>query len=843
MKLTKQKIELEDSPVPTSEKPPRKAVSLLFLCTLVGALIGLAVSVAAGYIVFDSQVTQNRAKQVQDFSRQRSELAAQALDAYFNDLSQQMEIYARQQALVSALEQDDVSYFATVERNLNRQVPNIVAVQVIPAGTAEINAEQKPPLRFAELERIQTIEEGARRSVEAVKVDNQWLLTLMVPISGEGGDVLGVLWLTVDDSGIQSLAREHANNLGELRIFQNFGGRNRILVRKQGLADLSAFAATRLPESHWEVEFQASQGLYMHTHINMGFVFGLLLAVALGCCLIFGTGGWLIGRRLEAAARRKRLEAQMRGKVSSKAKDEYIDPMYQTKNILDVEVSDQDQSLLGLDDDGDTVSESDADLVDELSLDDDVFAMEANSEALEQAYPAEVFRAYDIRGVAGDQINKDFALALGKALGSEVLDLREDTIVVARDARLHSPELTEFLIRGILSTGCNVLNIGTVPTPLMYFTIETMEEVRSGVMVTASHNPGHYNGFKTVIGGVSRSGDDIQSMRSRMIAGKFLQGQGQEHHHDIVPSYIDTIFSDVALAGEMTVVVDAGNGVAGKVAPQLFEELGCRVFPLFCDLDGHFPNHDPDPSKAENLTALIEKVKEARADVGIALDGDGDRLTVVTPSGEIIWADRMLMLFAKDIISRSPGADVVFDVKSTRHLNSCIAGYGGRPIMWKTGHSLMKQKMQETGAVVGAEYSGHIFIKDRWFGFDDGMYAAARLLEVLSLQGEDADMAFSEFPQSISTPEVRIPVAEERKFDIVEKIKTDGDFGEGRLTVIDGVRADFAYGWGLIRASNTSAELTMRFEADDEESLHKLKSLFVQELRKVDSSIEVNWDQ
>ena len=538
----------------------------------------------------------------------------------------------------------------------------------------------------------------------------------------------------------------------------------------------------------------------------------------------------LTGKRIGLKIENHATEGEMVDTDAGEVRDSSPAP---AADILDIEIAEGDEDLLGLgdaEDDAASGTTSVADTVEE-------------SVVNPAEIPEVIFRAYDIRGIAKTQVTTKIAQYVGQALGSEALDNNQDTLIVARDARLSSPELTEWLIRGILSTGCNVLNIGTVPTPLMYFATETLEESQSGVMVTASHNPAEYNGFKVVMNGQCRSGDDILAIRKRIILSDFYQGSGQEHKHNIIADYIDTIFSDVALAGEISMVVDAGNAVPGIVAPQLFEELGCHVIPLHCELDGHFPNHQPDPSVESNLQDLIHRVQDEEADLGVAFDGDGDRITVVTPSGKIIWPDQLLMLFAKDIISRNPGADVVFDVKCTRHLSSLVTSFGGRPIMWKTGHSPMKEKMVESGALVGGEFSGHIFIKDRWFGFDDGMYAAARLIEILSLQGEGLDMVFSEFPTSPNTPEIRIPVSEDKKFEYIEKLKDQGEFEGAKLTLIDGVRADFPFGWGLIRASNTSAHLTMRFEADDDGSLHHIKSVLVKELRKIDSSIEINWNE
>lgn len=460
-------------------------------------------------------------------------------------------------------------------------------------------------------------------------------------------------------------------------------------------------------------------------------------------------------------------------------------------------------------------------------------------EPLAQALvPEHIFRCYDIRGLVGDEITNDLALQIGKALGSEAIEQGESTLLVARDARVHSPILIENLIRGIISTGCKVLNIGTVPTPLLYYAVEVLEQTSSGVMVTASHSPAEYNGFKVVMKGKSRTEQDIQAVRTRILKQDFRQGIGSEESTSVIEQYIDSIFSDVALAGEITIVIDAGNGVTGKVAPQLFEELGCQVIPLYCDLDGTFPHHGPDPSVEANLQDLIAKVKEHNADLGVAFDGDGDRLTVVTSTGQVIWADRLLMLFARDILARNPGADVVFDVKSSRQLNSVISSSGGRPIMWKTGHAPMRAKVMETGALVGGEFSGHIFIKDRWYGFDDGMYAAARLLEVMSLRGESLDQIFAEFPQLKSTPEIRVPIAEKNKFNVITRLVEQGEFGDAKKITLDGLRVEFSYGWGLVRASNTGAELTLRFEAETDEQLHQIKTLFIREIHKIDSSIE-----
>ena len=832
------------APKPKKEDKAKKkgpSVRPTFLLTFLGSLAALVLTAVVATMLYQRQVVDRKQEQLEALVHEQAEAAAKTVAEYFKNIESKPGILLNNPLFLDALSNNDIVALTRYRDSVVKQVPGAVAAQFIRRGEAALNDKQFPPLRFSEFEMIGRVEAGASPAPEAIKVDKKWFINYMLPIL-DGKQVLGTAWVTTDVSDLPRTLNPDDNNLGQYRLIQSYSAKSSFPVVRSGMSDLTTSYAAPLAGTQWQVEFIASSKLAQQINVSATTVYIEALACGLVGVLLLGGIGYYVGRSLETVQRRRRLEHSMRygsQHAGDQSGDDYIDPMYQTKDILDVKIKTADEKLLGMDDEPGNTNEK---APSKAEKEDDVFDMAENSAAAARI-PEEVFRAYDIRGIAGEQIDKNFAQKLGQALGSEAIDMRIASLVVGRDARTHSPEITEWIIRGILSTGCSVINIGTVPTPLLYFAIETLEEVNSGVMVTASHNSAKYSGFKIVLNGVTRSGDDIKTLRTRMLKGNLYSGQGQEHRHDVIPNYIDTIFSDVALAGELSVVVDAGNAVPGIVAPKLFEELGCRVIPLYCNLDGNFPNHDPDPSRPENLQDLIEKVKEEKADLGIALDGDGDRLTVVTPKGEIIWADRLLMAFAKDIISRNPGADVVFDVKCSRHLNTCITNFGGRPIMWKTGHALMKEKMVQSGALVGGEYSGHIFIKDRWFGFDDGMYAAARLLEILSLQGEDADSVFNEFPTSLITPEIRVEVGEKKKFELIEKLKKSGNFGDGRLTLLDGVRADYSYGWGLVRASNTGPDITLRFEADDEQSMHQLKSLFVREIRTVDSSIQIDWNK
>ncbi|WP_197737983.1 phosphomannomutase/phosphoglucomutase [Pseudomonas marincola] len=452
--------------------------------------------------------------------------------------------------------------------------------------------------------------------------------------------------------------------------------------------------------------------------------------------------------------------------------------------------------------------------------------------------PADIFRAYDIRGVVGRTLTPETAYWVGRAVGSESLAKGEPNVAVGRDGRLSGPELVEQLIQGLVDCGCNVSDVGMVPTPVVYYAANILSG-KSAVMLTGSHNPPDYNGFKIVVAGDTLANEQIQALKTRIDNNDLASGNGSVEQVDVLEGYFAEIRDDIALAKNLRVVVDCGNGAAGVIAPQLIEALGCEVIPLFCDVDGNFPNHHPDPGKPENLVDLIAAVKEHNADLGLAFDGDGDRVGVVTNKGTIVYPDRLLMLFAKDVVSRNPGADIIFDVKCTRRLIPLISGYGGRPVMWKTGHSLIKKKMKETGALLAGEMSGHIFFKERWFGFDDGIYSAARLLEILSQEDKDAESIFNAFPSDISTPEINIEVTDANKFQLIQSLQDDGSWGEAKITTLDGVRVDYPKGWGLVRASNTTPVLVLRFEAETEEELERIKTVFRTQLNSLAPDIDV----
>jgi phosphomannomutase/phosphoglucomutase len=434
--------------------------------------------------------------------------------------------------------------------------------------------------------------------------------------------------------------------------------------------------------------------------------------------------------------------------------------------------------------------------------------------------PAEIFRAYDIRGIAGKTLSVEAAHAVGRTLGSMA-----GAFAVGRDGRASGPGLVDALAAGLQQSGADVIDVGMVPTPVIYFAAHHLG-CGSCVAVTGSHNPPEYNGLKMVVEGHTLSGDEIQQLRARIEREEWRQGAGQRRGAAVLDDYLKRITGDVRLSRQMRIAVDCGNGVAGTAAPRLFRALGCEVEELYCDVDPTFPNHHPDPSHVENLADLIAALRTGKSELGLAFDGDGDRLGVVTRDGGVIYPDRQLMLFAADVLSRNPGAEIIYDVKSTRLLAPWIERHGGRPLLWKTGHSFIKAKLAETGAPLAGEMSGHTFFKERWYGFDDALYAGARLLEILS-RSRDASGVLNSLPDAPSTPELQWKLAEGEPHALVAQLQAAQPFpNAARVVTIDGVRAEYADGFGLARASNTTPVIVLRFEADTKAALARIQEEF-----------------
>lgn len=445
-----------------------------------------------------------------------------------------------------------------------------------------------------------------------------------------------------------------------------------------------------------------------------------------------------------------------------------------------------------------------------------------------------IFRAYDIRGIVGENITEETMRQLGLVLGTIALEKGEKSLALGQDGRLTSPTLGKALCNAILETGCDVIDVGMVPTPLLYYSAFVFD-THSGLMITGSHNGPEYNGLKIMLLGESLSGNAIQNILKRTQEKDYTTAKiaGEYQQLEIIERYITHVIRDVRLKRKLKIVIDSGNGIAGNVAPELYRQMGCDVIELFCDVDGNFPNHHPDPSQPENMRDLIAKVRKTKADIGLAFDGDGDRLGVVTSEGEIVWPDRLLMLLAQDVLKNNPGAKIIYDVKCSSHLEKVIREAGGVPIMWKTGHSFIKAKLSETQALLAGEMSGHIFFREGWYGFDDALYAGARLLKILASQPLTSHALFQTIPNSINTPELKLRVTENEKFSMMEKLISHANFNAAQINTIDGLRVNFSDGWGLVRPSNTSPYLVFRFEADTTNGLEKIKNDFRKNLLAV----------
>jgi phosphomannomutase/phosphoglucomutase len=450
----------------------------------------------------------------------------------------------------------------------------------------------------------------------------------------------------------------------------------------------------------------------------------------------------------------------------------------------------------------------------------------------------DIFRAYDIRGIVETALTPDAVQQIGQAFATEALSQGQNTVVIARDGRLSSPELAQRLSQGLRAGGCDVVDIGMVPTPVLYYATHKLK-TGTGIMVTGSHNPPQYNGLKMLIAGNTLYGDSIEALYHMIAEGRINQGDGSYEEQNVVADYLDTIVNDIKLEKKLNIAVDCGNGVAGVLATELFTRLGCNVTELFCEVDGTFPNHHPDPSKPENLVDMQNAMKQNALDIGLAFDGDGDRVGILDDKQNILWADRQMMLYSADVLKRKPGALIIFDIKSTTNLASYIKDHGGEPMMWKTGHSFIKAKMKETGAELAGEMSGHIFFKERWFGFDDGLYSAARMLEIVSQRDEPTSVIFEALPDSFNTPELQINFDEGEHYKFMDKFIAEANFADADILTIDGIRVNYANGWGLIRPSNTTPCLVLRFEANDENTLKEIQNIFREQLLAVDSTLNL----
>jgi phosphomannomutase/phosphoglucomutase len=765
------------------------------------------------------------------------------------------------QAIANELGRD----VALVEQAMLDYFPEVISLRLLPMdemGTASFEGGNQGLRNHIEVDLVRRAGDGDATLPESYPFEGKWLTSIAQlathpRVKRRNAVVIATIDNSVLASTMQSLDTAGGNFTLQQKRPAGSNSKGDAMIAQHGTAGNAgiAFAQTiAIPDSSWSIKFTPSDQLVSELRINETSLIAVLvtcvLAVLIGLLIMLNRYPKALAREVEkaiaAADRKSPLElsvpelitvarqlrsATLRNLRQSSAPApeiavvEFVDsadaeltnPLFQSKKIID----DEEEVL---------------------DMDSSVAPGTINSVASisDSGFPDHIFRAYDIRGVAQSELSDEMIAKIGAAIGSVAGEADEQTLIVACDGRTSSPRIKAALIKSLMGCGRDVIDIGIVPTPLLYFATRHLN-FHSGVMVTGSHNPAEYNGLKIVIKQQTIAAGGIQDIRERVIAGQFKKGTGRMIREDVVPAYIEEVISDIAIAVPLKVVIDAGNGATSRVAPELFEELGCEVVPLYCELDGRFPNRSPDTSNEDNLSALVTAVQANGADFGVAFDGDGDRLAIVSPSGQIVRSDVLLMVYAEDVVSRNPGADVVFDVKCSRHLAQLITRYGGRPVLWKTGHAYMKEKMVETGALLGGEFSGHMFFGERWYGFDDGMYAAGRLAEILSTHGDSLDDTLARFPTSINTPELIVPVPENRKFALIEKFTKEAEFANGKVNTLDGLRVDFQDGWGLLRASNTSAAFTARFEADSQEALERIQQEFQSQLAAIAPELEFNF--
>ncbi len=802
------------------------------------ALLGILLPLLAGFGYL--LALRDAALQEQQVIRGARSLAVQQaaqIEQQLIKFQSRLDAAANAPLALSAIASGRAEDLALVEKAMLDYFPDVASLRLIALGelgTAALEAGDVGLRNHIELDLVRRTSEGESVTPESYQFEGRWLTSLARSVQHPRlADRNAVILATLDNSVFDNSLAAIGAELGRSSLTQtyttgNFTNTTEIAVTGNGAAaDFAAEAS--LNNGTWSIRFTPSAqmlSLYHIDGIGLLVVMGVLILTVLVAMLLL-----LVKLQRSLAAEVDKIIAGAERKASYQVGLPALLPLARQLRRVTLQRANQ----LGPRSAARQPRPA-AGAATELEADDRPEPPAATSPPTPASpaptLPEHIFRAYDIRGIVEQELTDSVVASVGKALGTLAAEQDQQAIIVASDGRSSSPAIKNTLVKALLGTGRDVVDIGLVPTPVLYYATHTLD-VRSGVMVTASHNPADYNGFKITLGGKPLAGNDLQLLRERMLAGKFASGSGRLAKQDIKGDYIDAIVADIAISNPLKIVVDAGNGAAGELAPDVLEALGCEVVRLHCDIDGSFPNHHPDPSVDENLSELQAAVTHTGSDFGVAYDGDGDRLCVVTAEGVIVRNDRLLMLFAQDVVSRNPGADVVFDVKCSRHLTQLVSKHGGRPVLWKTGHAFMREKVAESGALLGGEFSGHIYFGERWYGFDDAIYTTARLAELMSGTGLDLTSLLSEYPETANTPEIRIPSSEADKFEVARKLAEDGDFSPGKVTTIDGVRVDFNDGWGLLRASNTTPALIARFEANDVDSLERIKQQFRDQLKKV----------
>ncbi len=832
---------------------------------LLSAIMLVLVLAVGGGVFWLTLPDMKQAKQ--EAAERVAESVADSVSGHIQSLQSTLDGMTQLPEVIRLLNSYNLHEAEKLQMHLKLVLPHARSIRILAKEVTEVDQSVVPHMGYADLEMVQaTLQSPQQPVIQGSREHRHLALTSVIKSEGE---VVGVILASLKYDFLAQFADTFTQTSGFLEIRQ----KKKVLAASGDEAIKSeAEAKININGSGWHVVFWPN----LHTSSSMlTLLLALLSLSSLTVCLVF----FMCYRKLAAYLRQDQSSVinaakdLLNGKISGNypvhlsEMRPVITNLVQYKRVVDQQGEEVNDDATDIDDgffeDGLESSFLDINRGIELEEDEEVGialpSMDEGDRPLEM--PAsfstngvepqpfvdlsetdKVFKMYDVRGIAGQTLTSDLMVNIGKALGSEAEAIGAGTVVVGRDGRISSEEFVQSLIEGIISTGRNVLDIGLVPSPVLYF-VTHHSEGRTGAIVTASHNPPEYNGVKLVVNGEALYGNKIKQLQQRIENADFIAGMtgAVEKNTMFANEYLGMLCEDIHMERPMKVVVDCANGAASELAPTLLKTIGCEVVELYCDVDGNFPNHHPDPSRPENMQDLIANVKEHQADIGFAFDGDGDRLGVVDSSGKIIWADRQLMLFAKNVLAEKPGSEIIFDVKCSRHLTDTVIKYGGRPLMWKTGHSLIKAKVRESGAVLAGEMSGHIIFNDRWFNFDDALYGACRMIEILSADSRASSDVFADFPDSICTPEINVTIQEGQGPRIVEQMFSQANFQDGNVLNIDGMRVEFDDGWGLVRPSNTTPSLVLRFEADTEDALIRIQAQFKQLMLQIEPGLELSF--
>ncbi|PCH61172.1 MAG: phosphoglucomutase [Gammaproteobacteria bacterium] len=819
------------------------------------ATLAVAVMLVAGagvYVLLTEHFAQRHEQQI----NADADAIERELSNYFTRFHLRIEILANDPVAEQALENVNSDALHQREAEIAVLFPDAMRVMLLPADIVRTaRPADFPELGFADIDLFDTLSRDITPPLEShlFGTDFSHIDFVNRIQSRSNRSLLGFLLVSFKGSFLDEAMKEMAQyGDGYFELQQVISKGKPLVLAKQGDAVLSENSSPLVRDikgTAWRLQYFAPAPESLGFELNPRNYAMIFLGAALALLILV-----VVFARLIASSVRKDLSSivslvrdMVAGRILRQVSDIRLRNFTSTYDVIgriDVDVTPTPVKVNESVDDDEyeqaEIHSSGFETIDLIFQDNKAMSVE-NIEVVPklqktQQVPAGIFKAYDIRGIVGKTLTPELVTDIGRALGSEAFSRGQQTVAVARDGRLSGPELLDALIKGLTESGRDVINLGLVPTPVLYFGTNYLNTT-SGVMLTGSHNPPDYNGLKMVLKGETLSGDTIQALRKRIEDGDYQSGIGSVEEIDIVADYIERIVGDVELSRPLKVVVDCGNGAAGDLAPRLLRSLGCEVIELFCEIDGNFPNHHPDPSQPENLSDVIEAVMTHDADLGLAFDGDGDRLGVIDSRGNVIWPDRQMVLYAKDVISRNPGAEIIYDVKCSRHLGPAIKSFGGKPVMWKTGHSLIKARMKETGALLAGEMSGHIFFKERWYGFDDALYTAARLLEIVAADLRSSYELFAEIPNAVSTPELKLDMDDAIHASFMQRLIAAADFPDANIITIDGLRVEFEDGWGLVRASNTTPCLVIRFEADNPSALKRVQGEFRQLMLGLDSAL------